>query len=275
VSLEPGQHAVVLEQEPTADNRPRWGWGKPWHEGIAARLSREHPAFLAALDLVRGHGAGLAEIDRGHREDEQPCWDNEMCSGLDGASIYAFLRERNPARYVEVGSGYSTKFAAKAKRDGGLRTEIVSIDPRPRQSVDRLCDQVIRRRLEQTDPALFAALEPGDVLFFDGSHRLYMNNDVSTFFLEVLPSLPRGLLTAVHDIVLPEDYAPDQADFYWTEQYMLAMALLSGHSIRPVLPCHYVCVEPGLRAELLAVWDDVGLGGVNAYGTAFWFERAS
>lgn len=50
-----------------------------------------------------------------------------------------------------------------------------------------------------------------DVVFLDGSHRVFMNNDASVFFLDGLPRLPPGVLVGVHDIFLPEDYGPDAA----------------------------------------------------------------
>jgi hypothetical protein len=204
----------------------------------------------------------------------QPTWSNEFFSGIDAASLYAFIRDRKPARYIEVGSGNSTRFAARAKRDGDLATEIISIDPDPRAGIDALCDTVIRERLEEIDLSIYADLQPDDIVLLDGSHRVFMNNDVPTFFLDVLPALPDGVLVGVHDIALPEDYHPGNAHFYWTEQYMLAMLLLSAGPARatPVLPCHYVCIEPDLKARLDSTWNRIGLNGINGYGSAFWFR---
>jgi predicted O-methyltransferase YrrM len=196
-----------------------------------------------------------------------------MFSGIDGASLYSFLRDRNPGRYFEVGSGYSTLFAHRARQDGGLRTEITSIDPMPRKEVDAVCDRAIRQRVEDVDLDLFAELEAGDMLLFDGSHRVYSNNDVSVFWLDIVPRIPPGVLVGVHDIVLPEDYPEEHYDRYWSEQYMVAVAVLfGGDRFRLVLPCHYVSVEPALRTQLMVLFDANGLAGINAYGTTFWFE---
>lgn len=54
------------------------------------------------------------------------------------------LAAGNPATYLEVGSGNSTRFARRAITVHGLRTRIVSIDPEPRAVVDELCDEVVR-----------------------------------------------------------------------------------------------------------------------------------
>ena len=48
----------------------------------------------------------------------EPCWINEWLDGLDTFALYGFLATRNPALLLEVGSGYSTKLARRAIRDG-------------------------------------------------------------------------------------------------------------------------------------------------------------
>ena len=45
------------------------------------------------------------------------------------------VRSLRPRRIVEVGSGHSTRFLARAVADGGLDTRITAIDPRPRASI--------------------------------------------------------------------------------------------------------------------------------------------
>ena len=88
--------------------------------------------------------------------------------------------------------------------------------------VDGLCDEVIRAPLEECDLAVFSRVRPGDVVFFDGSHRAFTNSDVTTFFLDVLPELPAGVLVHLHDICLPDDYPPYLDDSFYSEQYLLA-----------------------------------------------------
>jgi predicted O-methyltransferase YrrM len=229
--------------------------------------------YRAKLELIERYGPGLTAIDRGHRDDLEPCWTNPLFSGLDGASLYCQLRDRQPRRYVEIGSGYSTKFAARARRDGAIPTEIVSIDPQPRADIDEICDRVIRAPLEGISRDVFAALDAPDVLLLDGSHRLLMGNHLVVFFLEILPVLSSGVLVGVHDVYLPDDYAPEHAENYWNEHYMLAAMLLAGKDrYRTVLPCHYVGSTSPLQEELDARWAEVGLAGVNAWGCTLWFE---
>src|SRR5207248_1976402 len=217
--------------------------------------------FMDALALIEHYGRDLTKIDRsGGGSAGEPTWANEFFTGIDAASLYAFVRDRQPQRYLEVGSGHSTRFAARAKRDGDTDTVIISVDPEPRSDIDSLCDEVIRARLEEADLTPFKELESGDIVLFDGSHRVFMNNDVTTFFLDILPRLEPGVLIGVHDITLPEDYFADNATKYWTEQYMLAMALLAAgpERISPVLACHYVCVTPDLKQQLDTMWEGIG-----------------
>ena len=41
---------------------------------------------------------------------------NAFLPGLDALALYGMIADRRPARYLEIGSGNSTKFAARAKR---------------------------------------------------------------------------------------------------------------------------------------------------------------
>lgn len=268
---DPRRAYLSLEQPPSVTNRPRWGHGQPPQRDLAAILARGNESYAQQLEMITEFGDGLAAIPREDRGGTDPAWANPMTKGLDGASIYGFIRRRQPRTYLEVGSGYSTKFAARAKADGSAHTRIESIDPKPRAEIDALCDEVIRTRLEAVDLSVFERLRPGDIVFFDGSHRVFMDNDVTTFFIDVLPRIPPDVLVGIHDIYIPEDYFPDHAEMYWTEQYMLAMAVLAG-GVEIVLPCHYVAITPELRRALTQRWEAIGLGDVNAYGNAFWIH---
>lgn len=265
---------IELDYPPTAALLPRWGWGHPSHAGVEALLAADDEAFAAEVEGLAAHVDDLAAIPRDGITGAEPCWRNEWLVGLDTVSLYGFTRDRKPARYVEVGSGQSTKVVARARRDGDLALEIISIDPHPRAEVDELCDRVIRQALELADlAAVFGTLEPGDVVFFDGSHRMFPNSDCVAFFLDVLPELPPGVLVGIHDIYLPDDYPATFRGAWWSEQYTLAALLLGRPSwMRVVLPCFYVSTKPRLVAPLRPLWQTPALDGVLPHGTAFWIE---
>ncbi len=55
-----------------------------------------------------------------------PSWNNGFLPGLDIIGIYTLLSEHKPKKYVEIGSGNSTKIAFKAKKENSPDTEIIS-----------------------------------------------------------------------------------------------------------------------------------------------------
>lgn len=264
---------IGLDYPPTAEAVPRYGYGRPSHAGLRELLARHDAEYRETLDMIGSYRSELQAI-RLHSDDPaQPSWINGYLPGLDSAAIYSFLRSRRPATYLEIGSGNSTKFAARARHDGRLDTRIVSIDPSPRAEVDALCDEVIRSPFELADLSVLDRLRPGDVVFFDGSHRVFMNSDVAAFFLDVLPRLPAGVLIGVHDVYLPDDYEPAVAERYYSEQYMLAAYLLAGgEHIKPVLPAMYLSRAAQFDADLNKLWAAPEFMGVDRHGGAFWFS---
>jgi predicted O-methyltransferase YrrM len=246
---------LPLDYPPSAADVPRYGWDRPPHPGLEAVLARHDDRYAAEPGWI-----------------QEPQW----LAGMDVVSLYGYVRLRKPRRYLEIGSGNSTKFVARAKRDGALDTDITSVDPQPRSEVNQLCDRVVRQPLETVDLSLIEHLEAGDLVFFDGSHRAFMNSDVTTFFLDVLPALPPGVLVGVHDILLPWDYPPHWARRYYSEQYLLAACLLSGGGlVQPRLPCHYAHLHPELCAILQPLWSDPRLRDVDPRGFAFWFTTGA
>jgi hypothetical protein len=240
-------------------------------------LSASTERYRAELQSISPYFEDLATFALRAEQSHEPSWIHPWLIGWDTASLYAYVRNRRPARYVEVGSGQSTKVVARARRDGDTATEIVSIDPRPRSEIDGLCDRVLRTSLEQADLAdAFGGLRAGDVVFFDGSHRVFPNSDCTVFFLDVLPSLPRGVLVGIHDIYLPDDYPQGFFEMWWSEQYILAAVLLAGGPrLDIVLPTFYASGQPELAALLDPLFRRPELAEVNPRGSVFWIEIAS
>jgi hypothetical protein len=258
-----------LEYPPSARSGSATRTEGPLHDVVAG----SEDAYRATLQTIASFGDDLARIPRTAGDARTPSWINEFVPGLDCASIYAFLRSRRPRTYLEVGSGISTRFARRAIDDGKLETRIVSIDPSPRADIDALCDQVIRQPLELVDPAQLPALGESDVLFLDGSHRVFTGSDATVFFCDLLPSLPAGVLVGVHDIFLPDDYPDAFAERHYSEQYLLAALLLGRPEwIEIVLAADYISKRPELRDELSSLWSRPELAGVPTQGGGFWFE---
>ena len=253
-------YAIRIEYPTSAANSPRWN---P-HPELAEIIASRNETYRGSLEAIAAYRDALRRFDGPAANGLEPSLANEWLPPLDAAAIYAFIRSRAPALYLEIGSGESTKFAARASRDGELQTRIVSIDPEPRAEVDRLCDRSVRVPLEAADLSVFEELADGDLVFFDGSHRTFMNSDATVFFLEVLPQLAPGVLVGVHDIFLPYDYPAEYADRYYSEQYLLAAHLLAGDPlVDPVLPAFYASRKPELSS----------LAPVEPSGSGFWMQR--
>jgi predicted O-methyltransferase YrrM len=266
--------------------RPRWGFGREPHARIASVLDRGRDGYARILDEIERHRPLLRRIahDADPRESTAPFWNNIWFTALDAAALVALLLSRRPARLFEIGSGHSTMFAARAIRGGKLATTICSIDPQPRAGIDTLCQRTVRVALENCDLAIFDELEAGDFLFFDGSHRIFQNSDVTAFFLDVLPRLKPGILVHIHDIFLPFDYPNEWIMTLFSEQYLLAGMLLCGAPpFRVVLPNHFVCTDPDLGARVREIFrspsgKDIPFHYVNpgnTPGTSFWIETVA
>ncbi|MEV4313749.1 class I SAM-dependent methyltransferase [Actinocrispum sp. NPDC049592] len=246
---------------------------RPEHPGITAMIEKNRASYADRLTGFVELADQLAKIPvYGSRDGHKPYWDNGWLPALDAIALYGLLAERNPKRYLEIGSGNSTKFARRAIGDHCLRTAITSIDPHPRAQVDLLCDNVIRDRLEDTDVEVFAGLEAGDIVFLDGSHRVFTGSDVTVFFFEILPLLRPGVLVHIHDIALPKDYPLEWRYRYYSEQYLLAAFLLAEPArFDVVLPNAFVDGDEQLRSLLDPLWPRIGF--TEKYKpTSFWLE---
>jgi hypothetical protein len=263
---------IPLDYVPAAANTPRYGYGLPPNPWLEELIRARDDQYRHTLTMLATFADDLARIEVRASNSLDPSWVNGFLPGLDSAAIYCFLRHLSPKLYLEIGSGNSTLFAARARRDGELATSIVSIDPFPRVA-DRVSDESIRDPLELVDPGLFRRVTPGDVVFFDGSHRVFMNSDATTFFLDVLPQLPNDVLVGIHDIYLPDDYPSNIASRYYSEQYLLAAYLLGARgNVEIVLPAMYVSRSQEFAEELDQLWLRPAFQGVERHGGAFWFR---
>jgi hypothetical protein len=119
----------------------------------------------------------------------------ELTEQGDGDNLFE-LGEKISLK-IEIGSGNSTKVAYKAKIEQNLKTEIISIDPRPRAEIDHLANKVIREPFENIDFNILDELNENDILFVDNSHRILPNSDSMVFYLEIFRLLYYKLFVAI------------------------------------------------------------------------------
>ena len=274
MSLE--KYALPLPQpyylEYPVKQEPRYGYGKPPHARLYEIINRNRAAYRRTLERFLSFKDDFLDIAlETPPESPEPSWFNYWLGALDSVTLFSLLCLHNPRRYFEIGSGWSTKFARKAIINHKLRTKIVSIDPYPRAEIDSICDTIVRKPLEDVDLSIFDELEPGDMLFVDGSHHCCMNSDVSVFFLDVLPRLKAGVFVEFHDIFLPYDY-PTEGKNYYSEQYLLAVYILAeSNKFDIVLPNAFICNDAELNSILAPVWDAINTRELTE-GLSFWIQ---
>lgn len=216
----------------------------------------EIDAFLAEIAPFLNHPTLDAVTDEADGP-TKPYWNNGYFTGDDARAAFAIVAARRPAQVVEIGSGNSTRFFRRAIDVCSPDTRLVSIDPEPRADIQGIATEIIRASVLDAPLDLFRAMQPGDVLFHDGSHVTFNGVDTVRLFLEILPVLPVGVLVHLHDITLPFEYPAVFTERAYSEQYMLAAALLNGGHWRVRLPVRWLHAR-GMLPD----------GGVS-----FWMER--
>ena len=147
----------------------------------------------------------------------------------DAEFLYSIIRQKQPKRIIEIGSGNSTLIARLAVQKNidelsGYSCHHVCIEPYEMPWLEKTGVQVIREKVEDCDMKIFRELVAGDILFIDSSHIIRPQGDVLFEYLEILPILNPGVVVHIHDIFSPRDYLDEwlHNDIkFWNEQYLL------------------------------------------------------
>ncbi len=263
------QKKQLISLEYHVDLKPRWGLeGHPElkriieskSETIQNNLQEMNALAPLVKDMQRGAFPFKIKFDGG------------FLPFVDGLSL-AWAAKNTKRKFVEIGSGKSTLYVKASLMHHNLDSvELISIDPEPRGEIDEACDQVIRKRIEDIDLSFFDALQAGDTVFIDNSHRSFMNSDVTTVMLDILPRLKKGVLVGIHDIMLPYDYPEKWAELAFNEQYLLGSYLLSNPDYFDIqLANNWACRHKKHNDALKDIWEvlkDETL--CSRGGSAFW-----
>jgi predicted O-methyltransferase YrrM len=261
--------------------KTRYGQGKPYGDGnrphckLYELIGKYKDHYSENLQRILKYSKNFESIPiySDKTRSEEPAWLNGYFPELDAITLYGFIALYKPKTYLEIGSGYSTKFAHKAIYDLDLDTKIISIDPSPRTEVYSICDKVMMMPLENVNLDIFNSLNANDILFIDSSHYVFPNSDVTTIFLDILPRLRPGVLVHFHDISLPFDYPNEQIKEYYSEQYILgAWILAEGNKFEIIQANTFVSNEPDLHELTLPLWDKTGLTDHFVSGSSFWIK---
>ncbi len=244
----------------------------------AARAPRGYPAlealFAAAIPEFRRRLAAVArhvgELAAFAGPPPAPRLDQDWFPRLDAAAAYALVRDHRPASIIEIGSGHSTRFMARAIADGGLPTRLLAVDPAPRASLAGLAVEWRQAPLQDVESAAFRRLAAGDILFVDSSHVLMPGSDVDRVLNDLLPALAAGVIVHFHDVFLPDAYPEAWTWRGYNEQNALA-ALLAGGGWRLLWASHWMATRMG---------GEVSAAGVarlplqpGAFESSLWIEK--
>jgi predicted O-methyltransferase YrrM len=252
--------------------RPRYTKDSP-HPLLLEIIENGRSEYKAQIASFNSYLEDLSQVpfEKNSAQTNLPHWNNGFLPGMDIIVLYGMIASLKPKRYMEVGSGNSTKVVHLAKTKYSPGTEITSIDPMPRAEIDQLADKVIRKPFESINLECIHQLEAGDVLFIDNSHRIFPNSDAMVFFMEVLPRLKKGVIVHLHDIYLPYDYPQFMCDRAYSEQYGLASFLLSNpKKYCSLFPNYFVSQDKELASGFEPFWKLDNIRNAEKHGGSFW-----
>lgn len=273
--LSPKFQSVHLDYK--VNTKPRCGNDNPWHPLLFEVVNANRKIYNDLLMLFLEHIDKIQEIrnSKDETDEDKIAWNNGFLPGLDIIGIYGMIAKYKPSKYIEIGSGNSTKVARKSIKENNLNTEIISIDPYPRANIDHLSDKVIRKPFEDLldNKFIVDSLNENDILFIDNSHRVFPNSDAMICFLELLPFLKKGVVVHFHDIYIPYDYPQFMCDRFYNEQYMLAAFILANPAkYKTILPNYFISEDKELSDVIAPMWNHPNLVGVEKHGGSFWLQ---
>ena len=206
----------------------------------AHRLLSTDPTVVAAVDLgIDRQRALLDELaplvatapfsdepDGVHRYQ----YSNFAYSNGDGLFLHLMLRHLQPARLIELGSGYSSACTLDTVEElSAGRCELTFVDPYPDllRSVLRPGDEdritILPKQTQDVELSLFETLAAGDVLFVDSTHVARMGSDVCRLVFDILPTLAPGVFVHLHDVFPRFEYPLPwiEEGRAWNEAYLI------------------------------------------------------
>ncbi|MDH3618646.1 MAG: class I SAM-dependent methyltransferase [Nitrosopumilus sp.] len=199
---------------------------------------------LALIEKFSKYANELKSFPHDHTGNEsQFYFNNEFFGQMDSIIYYSMIREFNPKRIIEVGSGFSTMIASQASSKNS-DTLITSIEPYPNSVLTKglpNLEELIKKPVQEVSLEKFKELEKNDILFIDSSHVVHIGSDVNYLFLEVIPELKKGTMIHIHDWFYPFEYPKswiNDRKIFWNEMY-LVQAFLTGNSDYDILTSNY------------------------------------
>jgi Methyltransferase domain len=161
---------------------------------------------------------------------------NDFYSFGDAISLYLIIRNFQPRRVIEIGSGFSSACMLDTVEVHNMSpVAFTFIEPFADRlkgllrATDRTTSVIIEQPVQQVDLKIFDDLRENDILFVDSAHVVKTGSDVNHIFFNILPRLKAGVLIHFHDIFFPFEYGSNwvvKENRSWNETYLLKAFLM-------------------------------------------------
>jgi predicted O-methyltransferase YrrM len=268
----PGHFYSPISDPKDLFNRKSFLWNNPAEIiGLDFNVSQQ----LSLIEKLLPFTSDLDFTNEAPETGQRYFYSNDQFPALDAEFLFLMLRHFRPARFIEVGSGYSTLVTAEVnRRYFDLQMQFDCVEPYPRQFlIDGIpgVNNLIVKKVEDIAVDYFQQLGTGDVLFIDSSHVSKIGSDVNHLFLEVLPRLRAGVIVHIHDIFLPDEYPAvwmiDQGR-NWNEQYLLRALLIDNPKWSILWASHFM----GTRHRVAVQRTFPGYPSLGG-GGSFWIQK--
>ena len=187
-------------------------------------LWRELSPFIAEAPFTSSPGP-----------DNRYYYDNLYYVAGDALVLYALLRHKQPGKFIEIGSGFSSAVALDTRDGFGAPKQITCIEPNPERLLSLLNagdfenTAILEQKVQDTDLTVFLELKDGDILFVDSSHVMKTGSDLNFIMHEILPRLADGVIIHFHGIFWPFEYPREwivDQNRAWNELYAIRNFLM-------------------------------------------------
>lgn len=203
-------------------------------------------------------------------------FNNGYFSYSDGILLYSMIREFQPKKIIEIGSGHSSALMLDTNElFFSNEIKLTFIEPYPAERLNWLMNAEDKKRhtiipdfVQSVSLDVFSQLEAGDILFIDSTHVSKTGSDVNYILFDVLPVLQPGVLIHFHDVFYPFEYPKEWVfhGYNWNEDYLLRAFLMCNTAYDLLLFPDY------LHLHHKEVFDKMPLCRLKT-GGSFWIQK--
>jgi hypothetical protein len=170
---------------------------------------------------------------------------NDFYNYGDAMLLSAMVREFQPPRIIEVGSGFSSAVlldTLDAMNAGQIKCTFIEPYPERLRLLLRTQDErrveIIESPIQSVPLSIFEGLEAGSLLFFDTTHISRTGSDVNHEIFQILPRLKPGVIVHFHDVFDQFEYPASwvlKDNRSWNELYLLRAFLMFNQKVEIIL----------------------------------------